>query len=99
MKPTALALLALCLLCQEVGRTVAPVPVHASLVMGALPLARFGNAEHKAEWLPKVARGEMILSAALSELDSTDPMRPTTRAERTKGGLRLFESITKYIIH
>lgn len=80
---------ALALLCQEVGRCVAPIPVHASLVLGALPLAEFGREEEKAEWLPRVASGEVILTAALSELDSTDPMSPTTRAERTQSGYRL----------
>ncbi|MCS5637383.1 MAG: acyl-CoA/acyl-ACP dehydrogenase [Myxococcota bacterium] len=82
--------LALCLLCQEVGRTVAPVPVYPSLVLGALPLGRFGTDEQKAAWLPGVASGEIILSAALTELDSSDPLAPSTRAERTSTGYRLF---------
>jgi alkylation response protein AidB-like acyl-CoA dehydrogenase len=80
---------ALCLLCQEVGRSVAPVPVYASLVLGALPLAEFGPEEDKAAWLPRVASGEILLTAALSELDSTDPDSPTTRAERVEAGFRL----------
>lgn len=80
---------ALCLLCQEVGRTVAPVPVYASLVLGALPLARFGSEAERSEWLPRVACGEVVLSAALLELDSTNPNQPTTQAERTATGYRL----------
>lgn len=80
---------ALALLCQEVGRSVAPIPVYASLVLGALPLAEFGSEHEKNEWLPRAVTGEILLTAALSELDSTDPMRPTTRAERTAGGYRL----------
>ena len=80
---------ALALLCQEIGRSVAPVPVYASLVLGALPLAEFGSEDDKAAWLPRVATGEVVLTAALSELDSTDPNAPTTRAERVAGGYRL----------
>ena len=80
---------ALCLLCQEVGRTVAPIPAYASLVLGALPLATRGSEADKAEWLPRVASGDAILTAALMELDSTDPGNPTTRAERTGDGYRL----------
>lgn len=80
---------ALALLCQEVGRRVAPIPVYASLVLGALPLAAFGSEQEKTEWLPRVARGETLLSAALSELDTTDPARPGTRAEKTAHGHRL----------
>lgn len=80
---------ALCLLCEEIGRTVAPLPAYASLVLGALPLAARGSEADKAEWLPRVASGETILTAALLELDSTDPNRPTTRAERIASGYRL----------
>lgn len=84
-----LGLVALFLLCQEVGRSVAPVPVYASLVLGALPLAEFGSEADKREWLPRIARGEMIVSAALAELDSSDPNQPLTRAERNGAGFRI----------
>ena len=80
---------ALCLLCQEVGRTVAPVPVYGALVLGALPLSRFGSEALQAEWLPRIATGEAIVTAGLLELDSTDPRRPSTRAERTDSGWRI----------
>ncbi len=80
---------ALCLLCQEVGRSVAPVPVYASLVLGALPLAEFGSELDKQEWLPRIARGETIVTAALAELDSSDPNQPLTRAEPSGSGFRV----------
>ena len=48
------------------GRTVAPVPVHASCVLGALPIAEFGSDAQQAEWLPKVASGDAVLTAALT---------------------------------
>jgi len=81
-----LGFLSLCLLLQEVGRTVAPVPVFPALVLGALPLAQFGSETQKAEWLPGIARGERIVTAALSEFDSSDPRAPATRAEVPGGG-------------
>jgi len=80
---------ALCLLCQEVGRSVAPVPVYASLVLGALPLAQFGSDADKQQWLPRIARGETIVTAALAELDSSDPNQPLTRAESRGSGFRI----------
>lgn len=80
---------ALCVLCQEIGRTVAPVPVYGTLVLGALPLATFGSEADRAEWLPKVASGEALLTAALTELDATDACAPTTVATRKGSGLRL----------
>jgi alkylation response protein AidB-like acyl-CoA dehydrogenase len=85
----SLGFTALSLLCEEIGRTVAPLPAYASLVLGALPLAEFGSPADQAEWLPRVARGEVLLTAALLELDSTKPLEPTTRAERTQDGYRL----------
>jgi hypothetical protein len=84
-----LGFLALCRLLQEVGRSVAPVPVYPALVLGALPLARFGTGDQKRAWLPGIARGERILTAALTELASSDPLAPTTRGERRSGAIRL----------
>ena len=84
-----LGFLALCLLAREVGRVVAPVPVFPSLVLGALPLARFGSAAQQERWLPAVCTGERILTAALGELASSDPLTPTTRAETDGEGVRL----------
>jgi alkylation response protein AidB-like acyl-CoA dehydrogenase len=73
----------LCLLLQEIGRSVAPVPVYASLVLGALPLAQFGSSAQKAEWLPKLASGDAIFTGALIELDSNDVTQVETTAERS----------------
>ena len=42
-----LGFMSLCLLLQEVGRTVAPIPAFPALVLGALPLAKFGSEAHK----------------------------------------------------
>jgi len=84
-----LGFMALCLLLQEVGRCVAPVPVFPSLVLGALPLAHFGSEARKSEWLPGIASGERIVTAALSEFESSDPLAPATRAEADGDGLRL----------
>ena len=44
----------LCVLLEEIGRTVAPVPAWATLVCGALPIARFGSAAQQQRWLPGV---------------------------------------------
>jgi alkylation response protein AidB-like acyl-CoA dehydrogenase len=84
-----LGFMALCLLLQEVGRTVAPVPAFPALVLGALPLAQFGTEAQKKEWLPGIASGERILTAALSELESSDPRAPATRADIEGDGYRL----------
>lgn len=81
--------LELCIVLCEVGRAVAPVPVLPTLLLGALPIARFGTAEQKERFLPRVARGDCILTAALLEPASADPRRINTLASRVSGGFRL----------
>ena len=79
----------LCILLQEVGRAVAPIPALGTLALGALPLARFGSDEQKKELLTGVATGETLLSAGLIELDSDDPLDPITTAKRDGKGWRI----------
>jgi hypothetical protein len=84
-----LGFLALGLLLREVGRTVAPVPLYPALALGALPVAEFGSETQRRQWLPGIAGGERIVTAALVELDSSDPLAPATRAEACGDGYRL----------
>lgn len=58
--------LELCTLLVEIGRAVAPVPALPALVLGGLPLARFGSEAQRARWLAPLARGELVLTAALA---------------------------------
>ena len=64
---TGTGLAELVILLEEIGRAVAPLPVLPTLVEGALPLASFGSEAQKKRWLPAVASGDAILTAALAE--------------------------------
>jgi alkylation response protein AidB-like acyl-CoA dehydrogenase len=77
-------LIALCALLEQVGAAVAPLPIYATLMLGALPVAEFGTPEQRERLLPGVARGETILTAALAEAGSDDPSRPSASAVREK---------------
>jgi alkylation response protein AidB-like acyl-CoA dehydrogenase len=68
-----------CLLLEQVGATAAHVPVWATVVLAALPLARFGTREQAARDLPDVAAGQAVLSAALIE-PVGEPASPATTA-------------------
>jgi 3-oxocholest-4-en-26-oyl-CoA dehydrogenase beta subunit len=57
--------LALCALLEQAGRAVAPIPLWPTLVLGALPLAEHGTDAQRRQWLPKIASGEAIFTAAL----------------------------------
>jgi 3-oxocholest-4-en-26-oyl-CoA dehydrogenase beta subunit len=65
------------------------VPLWPTLVLGALPIAELGTSEQQRAWLPGVVRGEVLLTAALSEAGANDPLRPRTTATRDGAGWRL----------
>ena len=85
---SGLGYLELCLLLEQVGRTVAPVPVLPALVLGALPVAEFGSDSQRRQLLPDVVSGASILTAALVEF-GTEPAQPTTTATRDGAAWRL----------
>lgn len=64
----------------EVGWSVAPVPVYATLLLGADTIARHGDSAIQQQYLPKVVDGSTILTAALAEPGSSDPTAPRTTA-------------------
>lgn len=63
----------LCMLLEEAGKTVAPLPLVSNLVSAALTVQEFANADIKASLLPKVVSGETILCSAFSEGHSDNP--------------------------
>ena len=86
---SGLGLIELCLLLEQIGRTVAPLPAWPTLVLGALPIAELGTPEQRRRWLTGVAAGEGILSGALVEAASDAPTRPATTARRDGTAWRL----------
>ncbi len=86
---SGLGLVELGILLEEIGRAVAPVPVLASLVLGALPLAEFGTAEQHRRLLPGVAAGDIVLTATLVDGGATDATPPETTARRDGAAWRL----------
>jgi alkylation response protein AidB-like acyl-CoA dehydrogenase len=83
-----LGFLELAALLAQAGRAAAPVPLFETLVLGALPIARFAPPGLAARWLPGVARGEVVLTAGLVEAQA-DPREPVTAARRSGRGWRL----------
>jgi 3-oxocholest-4-en-26-oyl-CoA dehydrogenase beta subunit len=75
-------MLEICLVLEELGRHLAPVPLLPTAVLGALPVAEFGTPEQRRRWLSAVAEREAVLSAALTELGGAPPARPRATARR-----------------
>jgi alkylation response protein AidB-like acyl-CoA dehydrogenase len=57
----------LCVLLQEFGRALVPGPFMSTVLGGAVPLMEIGSAEQQAEFLPKIASGDVIFTLALTE--------------------------------
>src|SRR5512139_2479770 len=73
--------LEICLLLEQQGRRVAPIPLLPTVVSAAMPLARFGSAEQRQHYVPGMTKGSILLTAALEEAD-TSSRAPVTTAKR-----------------
>lgn len=82
----------LAMVLQQQGRAVAPVPLLPTLVMGALPIARFGSADQRARLLPGVVAGETVLTGAFQEWGANDPLRSSVQATQGADGWELTGS-------
>ena len=66
-----LGMLELCVIAEELGRSLAPTPFSSSIYLFAEFVKLFGSEEQKKTYLPKIASGEMIGTFALSEGNGT----------------------------
>ena len=86
---TGLGFYSLTALCEEIGRTVAPVPIIPVLVSAAGTLRRFASDTQKDQWLPGIANGTTLISAALEEYNNDDPTTPSCSAQKMEGGFAI----------
>src|SRR5215831_7048860 len=59
--------LELCVIAEEMGRALAPVPFSSTVYLAAEALLLAGSDAQKKTWLPKIAAGEVIGTLALFE--------------------------------
>ena len=76
--PDGLGVLEVSVLLTEIGRRAPSMKPLATLMTGALPVLRWGNADLKQALLPGVASGEILLTAALREPSNPQPFPPAT---------------------
>jgi alkylation response protein AidB-like acyl-CoA dehydrogenase len=70
----------------EVGRQAAAVPALATLVLGVLPVVRWGDRGQQQALLAGVASGDKLLTAAVREPSDPRPAAPATTAKLSEGG-------------
>jgi alkylation response protein AidB-like acyl-CoA dehydrogenase len=80
-----LGFLEVCLILQEQGRRVVPMPLWATLVGGALPISMFGTDAQRTAYLPGVVEGTTVLTGAFEETGG-DAEAPATTATRAGDG-------------
>ncbi len=68
-----LSVLELCVLAEEVGRALSPVPFTSSVLLATEALLIAGTVAQKARWLPKLADGSAIGTVALGEGTAAAP--------------------------
>ena len=88
-------LVELCVLAQELGRVVAPVPALATLAMGATAISSFGSNEQKKKWLPRICAGKAVVSVAMARGAWTREGRaPLTATPDPNGGWTLSGQVS-----
>ena len=70
--------LAVCVIAEELGRAVAPVPYSSSVYLATEALMLFGSEAQKRTYLPRLAAGETIGTFALAERPGTSDPRKLT---------------------
>lgn len=77
--------LELCVIAEELGRTLAPTPFASTIYLAAEALLLAGSEAQKKRWLPRIAQGEAIGCFALAEGPQVaTPANLTTRAAGTR---------------
>jgi alkylation response protein AidB-like acyl-CoA dehydrogenase len=80
-----------CLVLEEAGRNLTPIPLMESVIYTALPIERFGSDALTKELLPSVVSGNTILTPAFFEEGDPSALshQPATRASGGSDGFTL----------
>lgn len=70
--------LAVCVIAEEIGRSVAPIPFSSSVYLATEALMLFGSEAQKQSYLPKLAAGDLIGTFAMAERPGTSDPRKLT---------------------
>ncbi|MGH3436521.1 MAG: acyl-CoA dehydrogenase family protein [Sciscionella sp.] len=79
---------ALCLALEELARVDSSVAItlEAGVSLGAMPLHRFGTAEQKQRWLPRLCTGEALGAFGLTEPDGGSDAGATRTTAKSRDG-------------
>jgi len=83
--------LELCVIAEEMGRALAPVPFSSTVYLAAEALMLAGSDAQKQKWLPKIASGEAIGALALFE----GPGNPSPQAIKVSAADGVLNGVKK----
>jgi len=83
--------LELCVIAEEIGRALAPVPFSSTVYLAAEALMLAGSDAQKQKWLPKIASGEAIGTLALFEGSGN----PSPRAIKLEAANNVLNGVKK----
>ena len=79
-----------CLVLEQIGRTVAPLPYLQTVVGAAMTIDAFGTPAQRKALLPRVVDGSLVLAVAFGEFgDELATALPETKATRDDAGWKL----------
>lgn len=79
---------------EEMGRTLTASPFLATSVLAATALKKFGSDAQRAENLPKISAGDLVMALAVDEKSKHGPAQTELKAERSGNGFKLSGSKT-----
>ena len=74
---------------EEIGRTLMPSPFLSTAVLAASALTRGGSKAQKSDYLPKIAKGDLVATLAVDEGAKHRPAKTAMTAVRSGNGFRL----------
>src|SRR6476619_6366368 len=90
---------ALCLALEELARVDSSVAItlEAGVSLGAMPIYRFGTAEQKQEWLPRLCTGELLGAFGLTEPGGGSDAGATKTTARLDDGQWVINGSKQFI--
>ena len=90
---------ALCLAIEELARADSSVAItlEAGVSLGAMPVYRFGSAEQKREWLPRLTSGQALGAFGLTEPDGGSDAGATRTHARLEDGEWVIDGSKAFI--
>jgi alkylation response protein AidB-like acyl-CoA dehydrogenase len=82
---------------EELGRALAPTPHFVSSVLSARLLLAAGSDAQKSEWLPRIARGDAVLTVAWLEPDRGYGARGVQLAAKSDGADFLLSGTKRHV--